>query len=169
MSTGALPSLRALLVDFSFEAVTTEIETSALDLPDAALLHRDPQAERSRLITRGFRVGAARFWWTVDEPQELVARVVLYRMGDPTAAALGVADSWSELHAGDAHMLRRDATTVALVGEDDGEEAKVWTALAFGRVNDVVVAVVGCAKDADDATRSCSDLFDAQIAGLKAP
>ena len=169
MSISALPSLSALLVAFSFDPVTTEIETSSLDLPDAALLHRDPQAERSRLTTRGFRVGAVRAWWTLDEPHELVARVVLYRMGDPTAAALGVADSWSELHAGNARIVGTRAMSVALVSEDGGEGTTVWTALAFGRADDVVVAIVGCAANADDATRSCGDLFDAQMARLKAP
>ena len=169
MSISALPSLRSLLVEFSFDPVTTESQTSTLDLPDAALLHRDPQAERSRLNTRGFRVGAHRSWWTLDEPQELVARVVLYRMGDTTAAALGVADSWSEVHAGNARIHRSGAMTVALVSEDDAEGTTVWTALAFGRVDEVVVAVVGCSTNADDATRSCGALFDAQMLRLKAP
>lgn len=169
MSISEMPSLRSLLVGFSFDPVATETQTSVLDLPDAALLHRDPQAEQSRLNTRGFRVGALRSWWTLDEPQELVARIVLHRMGDPTAAALGVADSWSEVHAGNARIHRRDATTVALVSEDDAEGTTFWTALAFGRVDEIVVTAVGCASNADDATRSCSALVDAQMARLKAP
>ncbi len=166
MSISALPSLRSLLVGFSFEPVTAGIETSALDIADAALLHRDPQAERSRLNTRGFRVGALRTWWTPDEPQELLARVVLYRMGDPTAAALGVADSWSEVHAGNARTDRSDTRTVALLSEDDLEGTTAWSALAFGRVDDVVVAVVGSSIRAEDATRVCHALFDAQMARL---
>ena len=169
MSISSLPSLSALLVAFSFDPVTTEIDTSTLDLSDAALLHRDPQAERSRLITRGFRVGAVRAWWTQDEPHELVARVVLYRMGDLTAAALSVADSWSELRAGNARIVRIGATSVALVSEDGGEGTTDWTALAFGRNDDVVVAVVGCGANVDDATRSCGALFDAQMAQLNTP
>ena len=164
----ALPSLRSLLVGFSFDPVATEIETCGLDLPDAALLHRDPQAERSRLTTRSFRVGALRTWWTVGDPQELVARVVLYGMGDPTAAAHGVADSWSELHAGNAHTVRMDSTTVALVSELDAVGTRIWTALAFGCVDEIVVAVVGCASHADDATQTCGALFETQMVRLRA-
>ncbi len=169
MSISGVPSLRSLLVGFSFDPLAAEIETSDLELPDAALLHRDPQAERSRLTTRGFRVGALRTWWMLDEPQELLARVALYRMGDPMAAGLGVADSWSELHAGNARIARSDATIVALVSEDHVEGTPVWTALAFGCVAEIVVAVIGCAANADDATRSCVALFDAQMARLRAP
>ncbi len=167
--TGVLPSLSALLVSFSFDPLSTEVETSALDLPDAALLHRDPQAERSRLSTRGFRVGALRCWWKLDDPQDLVARVVLYRLGDPSAAVLGVADSWSELHAGNAGVRHCDSVTVALVSEDDGAGTTIWSALAFGRVDVVVVASVGCGVDADDATRSCVAVHTAQMARLTSP
>lgn len=168
MSSSALPSLRSLLVGFSFDPVATEIETSGLDLPDAALLHRDPHAERSRLATRGFRVGALRSWWTLEDPQALLARVVLYGMGDRTAAALGIADSWSELHAGDARMVRTDSTTVALVSEDDAVGTRIWTALAFGSVDEIVVAVVGCASHADEATQTCGTLVESQLARLRA-
>ena len=85
------------------------------------------------------------------------------------AAALGVADSWSELHAGTAGIVRTDTTIVALVSEDLVEGTTVWTALAFGCVAEIVVAVVGCAANADDATRSCAAVFDAQLDRLRAP
>ena len=167
MKRRASPSLRTLLVDFVENTVNVQVETSDLDVSDAALLHRDPQAERSRLVTRGFRSGAVRSWWTNDELQELVARVVLFRMADETSASLAVADSWSELHAADARFEQTPSGRVGLVSEARIDDETVWTAMSFAYYGDITAAMFGCARSKKEALGRCLGVIDAHLLTLR--
>ncbi len=169
MNPDAAPSLRSLLADFVLPAaasmVDIDVETGDLDLSDAALLHRDAPAERSRLVTRGFRAGAVRSWWTRDEAGELVARTTLFRMADSQSASLAVADCWSDLLAAKVSVLRMSTCSVAVVSELGDSGARMWTAMSFLSVGDVVASIFGCAvatESGDDAVGLCVTLLDAQ-------
>lgn len=142
-------SLQGLLLD-AFEsrpgnAAEHSSETSVLDLDEAALLHRDPPAERSRLRTRRFTNGVARWWFAADS-QQLCAQITLMRFGDAAQASLAESDSWSELLAGGAafrevtagHLsLPRPIRIASITDPDSGH----WHALAYSAESDVVVGV----------------------------
>lgn len=60
-----------------------------IDLAAAAAAESDPAAERSVLVTRGFRRGRARTW---RGPAEASVVAVVYRFGDAAGAAAYLAD-----------------------------------------------------------------------------
>ena len=175
MSADTSPSLRSMLVDlgarpaFSPGTDEVEVETLDLDLSDAALLHRDPPAERSRLVTRGFRAGAVRSWWTGESHGELVARVTLFRVADAPSASLAVADCWSDLAAGKARISRTAAVAVGIVSEVDEDGSRRWTAMSFLGDDDLVVAVFGRSKAEDEALLVCTSLLQTQRELLSSP
>lgn len=163
MSAGVSPALRSIVVEYAFERSDVEVETSDVDLADAALLHRDPSAERSRLATRGFRVGVVRSWWTGQEFGDLVARITLFRMADGLSASLAVADCWSDLHAANVRIVRMRTAMLGVVSEQVDKGAPVWTAMSFVSVDDLVISSFGCADAEDEAVRRCESLIEMQL------
>lgn len=159
----ASPSLRSLLVEHWVGAADVEVETLDIGLVDASLLHRDAPAERSRLVTRGFRRGAVRSWWTVDEPARFLARVTLFRLADPSSAALACADSWSDLHAADVGVHHRGAHSIAVASERHDDDELLWSALWFGAFADLVIGVVAGSVDSETAIAECNSLVTMQV------
>jgi hypothetical protein len=76
----------------------------ALDLTGAAMLEADVHHERARLMTRGFREGAAR-WWTASGA---TAQVTLLRLRDHRQAELSLADTRDSLEAAGARVRWRE-------------------------------------------------------------
>ena len=135
----------------------SSVVTFALDVLEAALLHRDPPAERSRLVTRRFVAGWAKQWFEkgdVNDAGELLcAQIIVCRFGSPTDALFSEADGWNELHAGGAEFLvhhrENDPLRLAIVREDGRTHA-----LSFRSDGDVTISSCASHIEPDLATRA---------------
>ena len=138
----------------------SSVDAMSLDLHDAALLHRDPPAERSRLATRRFVAAAAKQWFTVDGSGDeiLCAQIMITRFASAVDASLAQADSWSELHAGNAVFhkvaVQDHEYRVAVVSD-----AGVTHTLAYGTVDDVAVAAFSSHGGADGCIAATARLL----------
>ena len=163
-STNGLALHRLFPADDALPWPVTSIEVVNLDLLDAALLHRDPPAERSRLVTRGFIAGSLKQWFTVDDDQPTVevlcAQTIAYRFRSPADATLSEADGWSELHAGGARFVERFAEhelhpqRIATLIEESQTHA-----LSYQREHDTVRAVFATHIHAEAAIDAASRLL----------
>ena len=140
----------------------SSVDVLLLDVHDAALLHRDPPAERSRLVTRRFVAAAAKQWF-VNDPQRagsevLCAQMIVTRFASGADAALAEADGWSELHAGGAAFENVDHSgqlrRVAVILED-----RLAHAVGYSRTDDVTFAAAVSHEDPAIATAAVAVLL----------
>ncbi len=166
-STNGTALRRFLPADDALPWPVTSVEVVTLDLIDAALLHRDPSAERSRLVTRGFVAGSLKQWFTVGDHGPLIevlcAQTIASRFRSTADAALSEADGWSELHAGGARFVERftehehGPLWIATLVED-----RQTHALSYRCENDIVRAVFATHVDAHAAIDAASRLVDSR-------
>ncbi len=169
MTPSRRPSLRSLLVsgvtvvafDDAFGMAGREIFDAELD--DLALLHRDPRAERSRLVTRHHLASAVARWWDRDDPQILRAQIILSLFRDMHDAKLAMADGWSELLAGGASFESLDGHRIAVIRESRIGEADVVHAATVATTASVAVTITTSSIDGGEALRRCACLARDQI------
>jgi hypothetical protein len=151
------PGLLSYLVsDDTFHGHDLDVVAETLGIEDAALLHRDPPAELSRLRTRGFVVGALKEW--LLPTGELCARVVLYRFIADVEARLAAADVRSELGAGAATIIAHDNLQMAVVHEDE-----ITHVISVQSSNDTVILVSVSGPDVDPLLSNAKFLALSQL------
>ena len=158
-------ALRRLLpADDTLPWPVTSVEVVNLDLLEAALLHRDSPAERSRLVTRGFIAGSLKQWFIVGDHRTAVevlcAQAISYRFRSPADATLSEADGWSELHAGGARFVERfvehEPRPHRIATLIEGSQTH---ALSYQREHDIVRAVFATHINAEAAIDAASRLL----------
>ena len=164
------PGLATLLVkDLAgiAELSSMERQTLSLLLDDAALLHRDPRAERSRLQTRSFVTAVAARWWDGRDPELLCAQMILYRFASAIDATLSAADGWIEMAAGGAVIEEADGVRLAVLHvpstDHDGE---ITHAATFGSHECVSYSVVASSPMHRESALRVRLLAKAQITAL---
>ena len=164
------PGLRALLsLDHGGIWLLSSAEVEVFDvlLDDASLLHRDPPAERSRLLTRRFVAAAVARWWDQHDRELLCAQIVLHRFVGPHDATLAAADGWIELAAGGAVIDEADGIRLAVMHEQSTDhDGALEHAATFGSHGAVCYSVVASSPVLGDATRRVRFLAKAQFTAL---
>jgi hypothetical protein len=164
-------SLRSLILTGPVDDALALFDEEAFDagLDDLALLHRDPRAERSRLITRRLLAAAVARWWDPSDPEFLRAQIILSRFGDRHQAQLAAADGWTELAAGGASVDEILGVRIATVSEERAAEAALVHGATVVAIGSVVMTVTASSTQRSEVARWCGKLASAQIKLLEAP
>jgi hypothetical protein len=162
-------SLRSRLWLGPIDGAVEDVEVFDALLDELALLHRDPQAERSRLVTRRFVTACVARWWDTDDSELLRAQIILYRFVDRHQAALSAADGWSELSAGGADFIMIEQQRLALVAEQREGEPPFIHAAAIASRDEMTFVVTTISTDRDIALRRCAGLARSQLTMLEQP
>ncbi len=161
------PGLRGLLVPGHAgitDLFSADVQVVDLLLDEAALLHRDPRAERSRLLTRRFVAAAVSRWWDGNDPELLCAQIILCRFAGPHDATLSAADGWVEFAAGGALIDEAGEVRLAVLREPSTDhDSELVHAATFGSSGTVSYSVVASSPETAQATHRARLLAQAQI------
>jgi hypothetical protein len=163
--------LRSLLLTDPGDDVRASCAGEVFDagIDDLALLHRDPRAERTRLVTRQLLAAAVARWWDGEDRELLRAQIILARFGDRQQAQLAAADGWAELAAGGAVIEGVLRVRVATVNEERVGEAVLVHGATVAAVGPLVMTVTASSTQRGEAAFWCGRLASAQLTVLETP